>query len=54
MTSFENENPVSSAAAAPAQEAESPNKPEESAVAEVHASGQDTACGPKSQRRRSP
>ncbi|MGB9433706.1 MAG: 30S ribosomal protein S1, partial [Candidatus Acidiferrum sp.] len=42
MTSFENENPVSSAAAAPAQEAESPNKPEESAVAEVHASGQDT------------
>ena len=29
MTSFDNENPVSSAAAAPAQEAESPNKPEE-------------------------
>ena len=36
MTSFENENPVSSAAAAPAPENESPNKPEEKA-AEVHA-----------------
>ena len=35
MTSFDNENPVSSAAAAPAQEAESPNKTEEAAAAEV-------------------
>jgi small subunit ribosomal protein S1 len=41
MTSFDNENPVSSAAAAPAQETESPNKPEESAAAEAPASGQD-------------
>jgi small subunit ribosomal protein S1 len=41
MTSFDNENPVSSAAAAPAQEAESPNKPEEKATAEEHASGHD-------------
>jgi small subunit ribosomal protein S1 len=40
MTSFENENPVSSAAAAPAPENESPNKPEEKA-AEVHAAGQN-------------
>lgn len=29
MTSFDNENPVSTAAAAPAQEVENPNKPEE-------------------------
>ncbi|HXY00166.1 MAG TPA: 30S ribosomal protein S1 [Candidatus Limnocylindrales bacterium] len=35
MTSFDNENPVSSAAAAPAQEAESPNKTEEAVAAEV-------------------
>ncbi len=41
MTSFDNENPVSSAAAAPAQEAEIPNKTEEHATAEGHASGQD-------------
>jgi small subunit ribosomal protein S1 len=41
MTSFENENPVSSAAAAPAQEVESPTKPEENAAAEAHESGQD-------------
>jgi len=40
MTSFENENPVSSAAAAPAQEVESPTKPEENAAAEAHESGQ--------------
>jgi small subunit ribosomal protein S1 len=40
MTSFENENPVSSAAAAPAQENESHNKPEEKA-ADVHAAGQN-------------
>jgi small subunit ribosomal protein S1 len=43
MTSFENENPVSSAAAAPAQEVESPTKPEENAVAEAHESGQSVA-----------
>jgi small subunit ribosomal protein S1 len=42
MTSFENENPVSSAAAAPAQEAESPNKPEEK-TSEVHADGQNAS-----------
>jgi small subunit ribosomal protein S1 len=42
MTSFENENPVSSAAAAPAQEVESPTKPEENAAAEAHNSDQDT------------
>ena len=42
MTSFDNENPVSSAAAAPAQEVESPNKPEEKAAAEKHASSPDT------------
>jgi small subunit ribosomal protein S1 len=39
MTSFENENPVSSAAAAPAQEVESPTKPEENAAAEAQESG---------------
>jgi len=38
MTSFENENPVSSAAAAPAQEAEPQAKPEEKA-AEEHTGG---------------
>ena len=42
MTSFDNESPVSSAAAAPAQEVESPNKPEEKAAAEKHASSPDT------------
>jgi small subunit ribosomal protein S1 len=42
MTSFDNENPVSSAAA-PAQEADSPNKPEETAAVEVHESGKDVA-----------
>lgn len=41
MTSFDNENPVSSAAAAPAQEIESPNKPEEN-TAEVHEGGGGT------------
>ena len=41
MTSFDNENPVSSAAAAPAQEAESPNKPEETAAAETPAPAND-------------
>jgi small subunit ribosomal protein S1 len=41
MTSFDQENPVSSTAAAPAQEAESPNKPEETAAAETPVSGQD-------------
>ncbi|HKN23285.1 MAG TPA: 30S ribosomal protein S1 [Candidatus Acidoferrum sp.] len=41
MTSFDNENPVSSAAAAPAQEVESPNKPEEHGAAEAHSGGQD-------------
>jgi small subunit ribosomal protein S1 len=35
MTSFDNENTVSSAAAAPAQEVESPNKTEETAAAEA-------------------
>jgi small subunit ribosomal protein S1 len=35
MTSFNNENAVSSTAAAPQQETESPNKPEEAVVAEV-------------------
>jgi small subunit ribosomal protein S1 len=39
MTSFENENPVS-AAAAPAQENQSPKKPEEEAT-EVHTDGQN-------------
>src|SRR5215469_9864958 len=40
MTSFENENPVSSAAAAPAQEPDSSNKPEQKA-AEAHPEGQN-------------
>jgi small subunit ribosomal protein S1 len=35
MTSFDNENPVSSAAAAPAQETESPTKPEETAAVDT-------------------
>ncbi|HYA64052.1 MAG TPA: 30S ribosomal protein S1 [Candidatus Sulfotelmatobacter sp.] len=39
MTSFNNENPVSSPAAAPPQEAESPNKPEETVAAEVAPNG---------------
>ena len=39
MTSFDNENPVSSAAA-PAEEVESPNKPEETAAAEAPMSSQ--------------
>jgi small subunit ribosomal protein S1 len=39
MTSFENENPVSSTAAAPAPEAETPNKPEEGNAAEAPAGG---------------
>jgi small subunit ribosomal protein S1 len=41
MTSFDNENPVSSAATAPAQEVESPIQPEENAAAEAHASSVD-------------
>ncbi len=40
MTSFENENPVS-AATAPAQDLESPTKPEENAAAEAPLSGSD-------------
>jgi small subunit ribosomal protein S1 len=43
MTSFDNENPVSSTAAAPAPEAESPNKPEDSKAAEAPAS--ESAAG---------
>jgi len=39
MTSFENENPVSSAAAAPAPEAESPTRSQEQAAAEAPESG---------------
>ena len=39
MTSFENENPVSSAAAAPAPEAESPTSSQEQAAAEAPESG---------------
>ena len=41
MTSFDNENPVSSAAAAPAPETKSPNEPEETATAEAHVSHQE-------------
>jgi small subunit ribosomal protein S1 len=44
MTSFDNENPVSSAATAPAQEVESPTKPEENAAAETPASGPDASA----------
>jgi small subunit ribosomal protein S1 len=43
MTSFDNENPVSSAATAPAQEVESPNRPEETVAAETPASSEATA-----------
>ncbi|MGB9422852.1 MAG: hypothetical protein WBR14_18240, partial [Candidatus Acidiferrum sp.] len=39
MTSFDNENPVSSTAAAPAPVAESPNLPEENKTAEPQVSG---------------
>jgi len=46
MTSFDNENPVSSAAAAPAQEAESPNNPEETAAAQTPVSAQETPASP--------
>src|SRR5271166_962209 len=46
MTSFDNENPVSSAAAAPAQEAESPNNPEETAAAQTPVSAQETPVSP--------
>jgi small subunit ribosomal protein S1 len=45
MTSVDNENPVSSTAAAPAPEAETPNKPEEENTAEVHA-GESAAPAP--------
>jgi small subunit ribosomal protein S1 len=44
MTSFDNENPVSSAATAPAQEVESPTKPEENAAAEGSASSPDAGA----------
>jgi small subunit ribosomal protein S1 len=44
MTSFDNENPVSSAATAPAQEVESPIQPEENAAAEAHASSADAGA----------
>ncbi len=47
MTSFDDENPVSSTAAAPAPEAESPNKPEETAAAEVPASDQEAPVSPE-------
>jgi len=47
MTSFDNENPVSSAATAPAQEAESPNQPEEVAAAEAPAV--ETTAAPSSE-----
>jgi len=46
MTSFDNENPVSSAATAPAQEVESPNKPEETVAAETLARSEATAVVP--------
>jgi small subunit ribosomal protein S1 len=39
MTSFDSENPISSTAAAPAQEPENQNKSEESVAAETHANG---------------
>lgn len=39
MTSFDPENPISSTAAAPAEEAESPNKPEETAAVEAPVGG---------------
>jgi len=44
MTSFENEHPVSSAAAAPAQEVENPNKPEETETVAAQAGGPDAAA----------
>jgi small subunit ribosomal protein S1 len=44
MTFLDNENPASSAAAAPAQEAESPNKSEETAAAEAQKSGSDATA----------
>jgi small subunit ribosomal protein S1 len=44
MTSFDNENPVASTAAAPAPEAESPNKPEETPAAEAPVSGEAIAA----------
>ena len=47
MTSFDDENPVSSTAAAPAQEAESPKEPEETAAAEIPASGQEAPVSPE-------
>ena len=46
MTSFDNENPVSSAAAAAAPEAETPNKTEEVNAAEAHA-GESHAPAPE-------
>ena len=46
MTSFDNENPVSSAAA-PAEEVESPNKPEETAAAEAPMSSQEAPMSPE-------
>ncbi len=46
MTSFENENPVSSTAAAPAQEPE-PHKPEEQASREAHAAEQPVGVSPE-------
>ncbi|HXX14956.1 MAG TPA: 30S ribosomal protein S1 [Candidatus Eremiobacteraceae bacterium] len=42
MTSFDNENPVSSTAAAPAPEAETPTTAEENKPAQAHANAQDT------------
>jgi small subunit ribosomal protein S1 len=47
MTSFDNENPVSSTAAAPAPEAESPTKPEENKHVEAQASSQETPAPPQ-------
>jgi small subunit ribosomal protein S1 len=43
MTSFDNENPVSSTAAAAVPEADSPNKPEEVNAAEAHVEGRAEA-----------
>ena len=42
MTSFDNENPVSSTATAPAPEAETPTTAEENKPAQAHANAQDT------------
>jgi len=44
MTSFDNENPVSSTAAAPAPEAETPSTAEENKPAQAHANAQDTSA----------